>query len=233
MTNAPCRIAIVDDDQPFRNTIRRLFGSLRHELHTEIAEACDGETAMNLLQNIKIDCMLLDNRMPGEPGINWIPRYMEVQPTLPIIVVTGQGDEGTATQAMKNGAADYLVKGMIDAESLLLAIRGAVAVQEQKAQLRRQAELLRVAETHRLMIAGLGSACRTLADPVATITHGLDILERQRLSESTRDVVANSIKAAHEVATFLKRLSEICELSDRTHSFLVDFTVEPLRRLPL
>ena len=135
-TNRTYGVLVVDDDADFRESVQRLLWVAGESLPVRAFEAGRGDEAMSMLKEEDIDCMLLDQRMPGGTGVEWIARFLEADPDLAIVMVTGQGDEQTAAQAMKNGAADYLVKGAIGAESLQRAIANAV----EKANLRSAAK---------------------------------------------------------------------------------------------
>ncbi len=87
----------------------------------------------NLLQvatttNQDFDLVLLDYRLPDINGLNLIAEIKALNLDLPIIVLTGQGDEEIAVEIMKAGAADYISKGKIEPESLAKAITSAIRI---------------------------------------------------------------------------------------------------------
>lgn len=62
------------------------------------------------------DFLLLDNRMPGMNGLEVLDEVTSKESNVPIIMVTGKGDEKTAVEALKKGAYDYIVKDDLDTE---------------------------------------------------------------------------------------------------------------------
>jgi signal transduction histidine kinase len=76
------------------------------------------------------DCTLLDYRMPGSDGLEVVRRAREKGSLVPFIMLTGFGDEQTAVELMKAGAADYIPKSSLTAERLALSLRGVLRVHQ-------------------------------------------------------------------------------------------------------
>ena len=115
----PCRILIVDDSPEDRAIyIRMLSGDRRQEYR--FLETDTGEEGLRLGRDLRPDCLLLDYRLPDLDGLEFLERLAAEtgEEAIPVIVLTGQGNESVAVQAMKSGAQDYLLKGAISAESL-------------------------------------------------------------------------------------------------------------------
>lgn len=88
------------------------------------------------------DVALLDLSLPDSHGPETLARLLETAPALPIIVLTGFDDEGSAVNAVREGAQDYLVKGRIDGNALFQSIRYAVERKRAAEALRRANEEL-------------------------------------------------------------------------------------------
>jgi diguanylate cyclase (GGDEF)-like protein/PAS domain S-box-containing protein len=73
-----------------------------------------------------VDMILLDLGLPDSQGLDAVRRARAAAPRVPLVVLTGLDDEAVATQALQEGAQDYLVKGQIDPRGLLRAMRYAV-----------------------------------------------------------------------------------------------------------
>ncbi|MDM9384227.1 PAS domain S-box protein [Chlorogloeopsis sp. ULAP01] len=124
MTIVTPRVLLVDDCQEDRETYRRYLQ--RDQQYTyRILEATTGEEALFLCRQQFPDVILLDYLLPDVNGLEFLNELTTQlgQTKLPIIVLTGQGDEQVAVQVMKSGAADYLVKRNTTSESLRLAIQ--------------------------------------------------------------------------------------------------------------
>ena len=88
-------------------TLRHLAA---HAPHLEVETASTGAAALRKLEAGGFDLVLLDYRMPDLNGLEVLQELRERGVRLPVVIVTGQGDEETAVQALKLGAADYLIK---------------------------------------------------------------------------------------------------------------------------
>jgi YesN/AraC family two-component response regulator len=101
------RILIVDDEQKARENLRDYILP-RYEC--EIAEATDGESAIERVRTAKPDIILLDIRMPGISGIEAIGEIKKINPDSRIIVISAWKSQDVATKAIGMGAFDYLDK---------------------------------------------------------------------------------------------------------------------------
>src|SRR5512146_3143485 len=99
-------ILAVDDEEPFRRLLKKEL--TRKGYAVEVAS--DGSQALLLLRDRVFDVILLDVVMPGVDGISLMKKLKEDSGAPAIIVLTGKATVGTAVEAMKNGAFDYLTK---------------------------------------------------------------------------------------------------------------------------
>ena len=122
------RILIVDDDDVDRMAVKRALKSTG--LEATVTEAENAEAALAMLDKQVFDCTLLDYRMPGSDGLDVVRRAREKGLLVPFIMLTGFGDEQTAVELMKAGAADYIPKSSLTAERLALSLRGVLRVHQ-------------------------------------------------------------------------------------------------------
>ncbi len=120
---SPVRILLVEDDELFRLGLRV---RLQQEPDLEIvAEAEDGETAVELAIQQPLDVVLLDVGLPGIGGLEAC-RQIKQQSNLPILVLTSHSQTALITRLIEAGAQGYCLKG-IAAETLVLALKSIAA----------------------------------------------------------------------------------------------------------
>jgi signal transduction histidine kinase len=121
------RVLIVDDSLEDREVYRRFLSSDRGHRY-DLIETQSGAEGIALCRMHLPDCVLLDYRLPDLDGLTFLTDLQcEVDGVgVPVIVLTGQGSESVAVEAMKNGAQDYLLKGTMTAASLLRAVENAI-----------------------------------------------------------------------------------------------------------
>ncbi len=99
-------ILIVDDDASIRTSLK---DALAH-VDTEIRVADNSEAALASLENNPIDIVLADVRMPGMDGLQLLQRIRSGWPEVSVVMMTAFDDLTTVATAMREGAADFLVK---------------------------------------------------------------------------------------------------------------------------
>jgi light-regulated signal transduction histidine kinase (bacteriophytochrome) len=140
MTTAALKVLIADDDLGDREQVKR---ALRQAgLTYECVEAASVEAALGACDGNEFDVAIVDYRMPGYNGLHGVSMLQQRVPSVPIIMVTGQGDELVATEATRRGAADYLPKAAVRPEALKRAVLGAVERTALRQKVREQQETL-------------------------------------------------------------------------------------------
>ena len=124
MSSSPLRILLVEDDELFR---LGLVIRLQQEPHIEIvAEAEDGETAVDLANRHSLDLILLDIGLPRMSGLEACQQIKMEHPNLPILALTSRSESTLINRLIATGIQGFCLKG-IDAQTLVLAIRSVVA----------------------------------------------------------------------------------------------------------
>ncbi len=211
-------VLIVDDDESVRSATRRLFRVMRTGAVFEAFEAASGSEAFEFLGRQCVDCVLLDHEMPGGYGVDWISRLLEACPYTAVILVTGAGNEEIAVEAMKRGAMDYLVKSQISVAEMHDAIANAVEKVRMREKIAVQEQMLREGEKHRVMLESVGAACHHLGQPMTIILTSIELLRRQDLPPTSREIVDRCVEAAHQMQETLDRLQHVS--SYRTEPYL-------------
>ena len=122
------RILIVEDDEIFLRPLQRTLEVAGYE----VLVVPSGEDAIDLLKNDDVDLVLTDKRLPGIDGVEIVRRIKADHSTLAVVVMTAYGTIGSAVEAMRLGAEDYLVKPF-DAAEVLMVLRRAIEFHELKA----------------------------------------------------------------------------------------------------
>ena len=116
-------IYIVDDDPAIRRSLERLLDAVGFR----VASYATPKAFLAVARDLPIGCALLDLRMPEMDGFEVQAQLLLINPYLPVIVMTAQGDVQTAVRAMKAGAADFIEKPYSD-DALLAAIESALKI---------------------------------------------------------------------------------------------------------
>lgn len=141
------RILLVEDDAGDAFLVGELLAEVDADLVLTVAETLP--SALSQLDSV--DCVVLDLNLPGVAGLDGLRAVLGVDPLAAVCVLTGLDDEHLGTDAMAVGAQDYLVKGKVDGQLLIRAIR--YAVERRRAEttvLRLREEELVAAEAGRL-----------------------------------------------------------------------------------
>jgi DNA-binding NtrC family response regulator len=118
-------ILIVDDEKAIRKTLSEILSFEGYE----IEEASDGEEGLKKFSEKSFDLVLCDIKMPKMDGIEFLEKAKQVNPDVPIIIISGHGNIDTAVEAVKKGAFDYISKPP-DLNRLLITLRNATEKQE-------------------------------------------------------------------------------------------------------
>ena len=100
------RVLVVDDDP----MLRRLLGDRMRYWGAELEDAETGEQALDLLSKRSYDIVLLDLRLPGISGLDVLRTMRERGDTTEVVVLTAHGSVEVAVEAIRGGAADFLLK---------------------------------------------------------------------------------------------------------------------------
>jgi signal transduction histidine kinase/CheY-like chemotaxis protein len=133
-----CTILIVDDAETDRVTYRRyLEASPTFECNP--IEFALGEDALAWCATNSPDLILLDYLLPDTDGLQFLQDLIAQIGTLPpVVMLTGQGSEAVAVEAMKHGVRDYLVKGHLTPQRLINSVTNALTQQRLQVQIVRQ-----------------------------------------------------------------------------------------------
>jgi len=101
-------ILIIEDDPEDANLLATALKSAARGVEVRVASSARAGVAA--LEQDATDCVLLDYRLPDSNGLTCLRTIRNRKPDVPVVIITGAGSEEVAVEAMKLGAADYLVK---------------------------------------------------------------------------------------------------------------------------
>lgn len=130
--------------------------------------------ALETLPQQACDAVLLDLQLPDSKGLETLDRLHAANPVIPIVIVTGAEDENMAMQAIRQGAQDYLVKGMLSPRNIIRVVRYAI-------DRRRVEENMREAQRREMEAQAAVNAARTARDTIQAMSEGVVILDMQGL----------------------------------------------------
>jgi len=153
----PC-ILVVDDEQDIRSSLKRV---LEYE-GLVFEEAASGTEALQRVEVLEPDAVLLDIKMPRMDGLEVLAELRERKPELPVVMISGHGTISTAVEATKLGAFDFMEKPL-ERERVLLVLRNAL----QQRQLSRENRDLRLAFGDKYRMVGDSAALDELQGTIA------------------------------------------------------------------
>jgi DNA-binding NtrC family response regulator len=183
------RILIIDDE----NAIRESLDTLLTLEGFMVSMASDGPAGLELLSRNEYDLLLLDLALPGESGIDLLPRIVEMQPNLPVIMITAFGTVGNVVDAIRAGAENFVQKPW-DNEKLLADIRAAVArhrAEEEVVQLKRTLKQRYNFEN----IVGKSEPMLSLFDLIAQVAPSRSTVLLQGESGTGKELIAKALHA--------------------------------------
>ncbi len=149
-------VLVVDDEAP----IREALSALLEDEGFLVSTVGSGEEAVAWLQRHAADCVLLDIWLPGIDGVETLARIRELDPDLPVIMMSGHATIDAAVEATRKGAFDFLEKPL-SSDRLLVQLRN--AIEQRRLRLDKQAR----AGNAELSWVGTSEASQALARALA------------------------------------------------------------------
>ncbi|MBW1697156.1 MAG: diguanylate cyclase [Deltaproteobacteria bacterium] len=134
-------LSVEDSDEDFT----QLEASLADHHQINLLRAKDVKEAFRILASVHLDLIFLDYLLPSGTGLEFMKKMQKKALDIPVVFITGQGDEMVASQAINAGAYDYLPKANANSKSLTRVIQNALEKfrlkQEVKRAMEKMAEL--------------------------------------------------------------------------------------------
>jgi len=136
MGNNPISILLVEDSPDDVVLFKKMLGGA-NTVQFELTHCNMLSSALTLLRKGSFGIILLDLSLPDGKGLETVIRTHAAVPNVPIVVMSGLGDEELAVRALHEGAQDYLVKGRVDSNILIRAMRYAIERKQAEDALRK------------------------------------------------------------------------------------------------
>lgn len=131
------RILLIDDDPGDAELLYRQLEDIPGR-EIQFHARTDLESGLEALRDTEIDLILIDYLLGAETGLEALAAIKAAGFTQPVVMVTGQGNEQVAVEAMKAGAADYLVKRYTSTDDIQRALLNALSKAELENKIREQ-----------------------------------------------------------------------------------------------
>lgn len=220
MTNTTeARLLIVDDETAH---MRALCETL--QAHGFNVVGCEhGESALAALRQAPFDLLLTDLMMPGMSGLALLRRALEIDPTLVVIIMTGEGTIGSAVEAMQSGAFDYVLKPFKLSAMLPVITRGLGVrrLRAQNAALERRVRehTAELEATNRELDAFTRSASHDLRSPLNIVLGFSALLAEEhgpQMSDKHRLWLTFIERAAHQMQDLVEALMRLSRVGRKT-----------------
>ncbi|MGV3774648.1 MAG: response regulator [Verrucomicrobiales bacterium] len=232
MDQSVIKMLLVEDDEDdyiITKDLLQEIGTSDYKLDWEP----DFDTARKRIVAQEHDIYLVDFRLGSHNGIELLKEAVAAGCEKPIILLTGMGDHEVDMQAMKLGAADYLVKGQINAPLLQRSIRHSLQRKETERKLRASQEQLRQAQKMESMGTLAGGIAHDFNNILAIISGYANKFKSPSLPEDERIKSADAIeKAVQRGAALVRQILTFARKTDvRLEKVNLNSVIEELARM--
>jgi DNA-binding response OmpR family regulator len=140
----PIRVLLIEDDTAFARILQKMISEI--EGNPFVFERVENlEKGITCLERGNVDVVLLDFLLPDSEGIFTFFKIRDVAGDVPIVVLSALEDDETAILAVREGAQDYLFKGILNPRVLIRSIRHSIERKRGLEELKRTRERLEAA----------------------------------------------------------------------------------------
>jgi DNA-binding NarL/FixJ family response regulator len=213
----PSRVLIADDHALFRAGIRVILSS-RPDIEV-VGEAADGEEAVALCRKMRPDLVMMDLTMPQVDGIAATRTIKAEFPRTSVLILTAYADEDLLMEAVRAGAAGYVVKDSVGPIELLDAVRGILNGESHVDQELVMRLVRRLADEARGNNEPAAENPGQLSPPAGSLTEReIEVLRLLPQGMTNREIAAELHLSLSTVKKRLERIISKLGVSDRTQA---------------
>ena len=208
------RVVIADDHPVVRKGLSMTLEEFGEEIGL-VGEAADGAAAVQLVEEVQPDVVLMDIRMPGMDGLEALARIRASSPQIAVVILTTYNEDAFLLRGLQAGACGYLLKDC-PLETLLHAVRAAA----------RGETLLQPEMVARLLKVQAGAAASPLAATRAAnkprlTERELEILAAIARGDRSKEIAARLGLTRRTIETYLTAIYQKLEVDSRAAAVAV------------
>lgn len=219
-------ILIIDDCSEDRETYKRLLDQ-NPDYNFNVVECETGEEGLGICLQGEIDALILDYMLPDIDGIEFLQDLQKFDFQGVVLMLTGEGNEKVAVQALKEGAHDYLVKGKDLFSSFHRIIQSAIRMNESNLKRKRAEAKLKyyakeLERSNKELESFAALACHDLQEPLRKFMAFGERLSKEYepvLDELGKSYLERMDKAAKRMQNFINDLLQYSKVTTRTNTY--------------
>ena len=215
MSDSAVRLLIVEDDISSAALLCELLEPVESPRFA-IRHVTTAQQACEVVGRHEADVVLLDLGLPDAADLEALTRLRDSVNEIPVIILTSRADEATALQALNRGAEDYLLKGYVDAGSLIRSLRYAI---ERHRNVRDIARMSR-----ELQLANENLERMTLLDPLT------DVMNRRGLQQMLSREIEALQRHMTDVAVLLVDVDDFKSVNEKLGHAVGDIALKEIAR---
>ncbi|KAA3611225.1 MAG: hybrid sensor histidine kinase/response regulator [Calditrichaeota bacterium] len=209
-------ILIVEDSPTDTEFYKRMLGQIsgKTKFIYNVIETETGAEGLDLLDEQRVDCVLLDYNLPDFTGLEFLDELNKSgQKNISVVMLTGQGNESIAAQSFKKGAQDYIVKEHLTIQGLQRSVNNAVEKNRLENEIIEQHEKIKQQNQELQKFAYIAS--HDLKEPLRKIHTFSNMLKKRcddKLDETENKYIDSMQKASERMGALIDGLLQLSRI---------------------